>query len=185
MRKLAVLLGAVRRVFAIDTVLVPPRIAGSSSSPSTEGPPAWRALRQLARVRRTTPSSTEIDVCELEESEGARERAWLEPARAPELVECRVSRIEGGEHRARRRIVRQVGCRPRCEAHGLQHVGGRRDRCGAESQERVRAVTQGGGDLPGNREYLPPVLEREIGGDQRARSLARLDDDRRLRRARR
>ena len=34
-------------------------------------------------------------------------------------------------------------------------------------------------DLPRHRQHLPPVLEREVRGDERARALARLDDDRR------
>ena len=43
--------------------------------------------------------------------------------------------------------------------------------------KRVRALAERRRDLPGDCEHLPPVLEREIGRDERAGALARLDDD--------
>ena len=59
----------------------------------------------------------------------------------------------------------------------LEHVAARRERRRAEAEERIRASGQGARDLSGNGEHLPSVLEREVGRDQRAASLTRLDDD--------
>ncbi len=52
----------------------------------------------------------------------------------------------------------------------------------APSRSRcVRARARGRGDLAGNGEHLAPLVEREVGGDQRAAAFARLDDDRGVR----
>ena len=67
----------------------------------------------------------------------------------------------------------------RSEPEQLEHVLRRRERRRAEPEEVVRARGERAGDLARNGEHLAPLLEREIGGDQRAAALARLDDDRR------
>ena len=56
----------------------------------------------------------------------------------------------------------------------------RRERRRAASQQAVRARGQRRRDLARHGEDLAALLEREVGSDQRAASLARLDDDRRL-----
>jgi hypothetical protein len=60
----------------------------------------------------------------------------------------------------------------------LEHVFCSRERGCADPKQFVRAVAQRGCDLTRARENLPPLFEREVGGDQRAAALARLDDDR-------
>ena len=59
----------------------------------------------------------------------------------------------------------------------IEHVAGRRERRRAKAQQRVRPRRQRGRDLAGHGEDLPPGLECEVGGDQGAAALARLDDD--------
>ena len=51
----------------------------------------------------------------------------------------------------------------------------------AEPQEPVAPGGERRRDLARDGEHLPSLLERKIGRDQRAASLARLDDDRRRR----
>ena len=67
----------------------------------------------------------------------------------------------------------------RLDPERLEDVGRSGERRRAEPQECVRSCGQGGRDLARHREDLPPLLEREVGGDQRAASLTRLNDDRR------
>ncbi len=63
----------------------------------------------------------------------------------------------------------------------LQHVRRARDRDGAEADQRVRSGREGARDLAGNREHVPPLLQREVGRDEGAAPLSRLDDDGRFR----
>ena len=63
------------------------------------------------------------------------------------------------------------------EPEAGEHVVRARQRRRAELEQIVRARGQGRRDLAGHREHLSPLLQREVGGDQCAASLARLDDD--------
>ena len=72
------------------------------------------------------------------------------------------------------------GSSPSTASTSPAHVTG----AGAEPQQVVRAARELRGDLAGDGEHLASLLEREVGGDQRAAPLARLDDDRRERQAR-
>ena len=79
--------------------------------------------------------------------------------------------------RPRARRVRRARLRlRRGNAERLEHVAGARQRRRAEPEQRVGPGRQRRGDLTGHREDLPTRLEREVGRDQRAASLARLDD---------
>ena len=69
------------------------------------------------------------------------------------------------------------------DAERLEHVRDRGERRRAVPEQPVRADRERGRDLARHREHLAAFLEREVGGDQRAAPLARLDDDRRLREA--
>ena len=59
------------------------------------------------------------------------------------------------------------------------------DRHRAQTQQVIRPARERGCDLARDREHLATLVERQVGGDQRAAALARLDDERRLRQARR
>ena len=63
----------------------------------------------------------------------------------------------------------------RFEPEAGEHVGRARERRRAELQQVVRAGGERARDLARNGEHLSPLLQREIGGDQRAAALARLD----------
>ena len=58
-----------------------------------------------------------------------------------------------------------------------EDVGGARQRRRTQLEQRVRPRRQRARDLAGNGEDLSALLEREVGRDQRAAALARLDDD--------
>ena len=80
---------------------------------------------------------------------------------------------------------RRLGAAGELDPERMEHVADAGDRRRAEPQERVRAARERRRDLARNGQDLPPLLEREVGGDQRAASLARLDDHGRAREARR
>src|SRR5439155_3712100 len=63
------------------------------------------------------------------------------------------------------------------DAEANEHVGGSRERGGAEFEQGVRPRGETRADLTRNREDLSPLLEREVGGDERTAPLACLDDD--------
>ena len=67
----------------------------------------------------------------------------------------------------------------------LQHVVGARDRRRPEPEQRVGPGRERAGDLARHREDLAALLEREVGRDEGAAPLARLDDDGARDRARR
>src|SRR5581483_305694 len=95
--------------------------------------------------------------------------------------------VRGGEARSPDELVggrgqvvdeRRVDRSPcRDEPEDRQDVVGRRQRRGAELEERVRAGRERGADLAGHGEDLAALLEREIGRDQGTAPLARLHDD--------
>ncbi len=130
-----------------------------------------------AIVLRYTPSSASHLPGELELDERGRHSRRLEPRRTSDLVARERPVTQHGQHRDR--LVRHcLGRRfDRHEPVRLEHVTGARDRCRTQPQEPVRARRERARDLPGHCHHLPSVLEREVGGDQRARPLARLDDD--------
>ena len=138
--------------------------------------------RHRAIVLRTIPSSTATAPA----SSSSASAAAISPAPTP------VARLNSSgvpapasdrvQHRGGDWIVRdRLRGWLRLEAEGFENV--RRARCRGRSdpQQRVRACAEGGCDLAGHREHLAPVLQREIGGDERTGPLARLDDDRRPR----
>ena len=98
------------------------------------------------------------------------------PADPDELVRARRT-IEPLEDRPRRFAEIDFRLGGRFEAEQLEHVAGRGQRRGSEPQERIRSRAQRGRDLTRARKDLASLLEREVRGDQRAASLARLDDD--------
>ncbi len=105
-----------------------------------------------------------------------------EPGGSAELIRSACPRLHRGEHGARRCVVghRDADHR-RLEVERLEHVRRARRRRRTDAEQRVRSRAERRRDLPRHREHLPPVLEREVRGDQRARALAGLDDDRRAR----
>ena len=71
----------------------------------------------------------------------------------------------------------RLGRRRRVDPDRLEHVGRAGDRRRAEPEQRVRPLRELRGDLARDGEHLAALVEREVGGDQRAAPLARLDDD--------
>ena len=76
----------------------------------------------------------------------------------------------------RRRGCTGAGSTPTTASTSSTHGDRRR----AEPQQRVRAAREQRRDLAGHGEHLAALVEREVGGDQRAAPLARLDDDGRV-----
>ena len=63
------------------------------------------------------------------------------------------------------------------EPEDIEDVSGAQQRRGAEAEQVVRPTRQRGSDLARHSKDLAPLLEREVGRDQRTASLAGLDDD--------
>ena len=72
------------------------------------------------------------------------------------------------------RLLFDVGLDP----ERAEHIRDARHRRRTETQQVVRAARQRRGDLARHCEHLSPLVEREIGGDQRTAALTCLDDDR-------
>src|SRR5581483_8116689 len=107
---------------------------------------------------------------ELELNERSRDLRGALPRPPDELVRRRRQQIEEPS------ALGPVG---RLDAEAQQDVGRSGQRCRAELEQRIRARRQRRGDLARHGEDLAALLEREIGGDERTASLARLDNDRR------
>ena len=110
----------------------------------------------------------------------AATHAGVETGRTRQLVGRR------GASRARRARTRSGGPRP-APAPGAADSSPSTSRTSpthvtGAAPSRSRSFVPGesvDGDLAGNGQHLATLVEREVGGDQRAASLARLDDDRR------
>ena len=107
---------------------------------------------------------------QLELDEHPGDLGGAEPGLAHELVGARGQEVE----KRRRLRPARAPARSRTSARtSAAHVSGAAPSLSsafvpADSERR---------DLARHREHLAPLLEREIGGDQRAAALARLDDD--------
>ena len=108
--------------------------------------------------------------------------------RSDHLGDCspvlRTSSSAGGGQRARgsacrRSIDQRLAA---LDSERLEDVGRRGHRRRAEPEQRVRTAESADVISPGTAKHLAPLVERQVGGDQRAAALARLDDDRRRRR---
>src|SRR5215218_2079377 len=135
-------------------------------------PPEWTLIRPVYT------SCCEGTSRQLELGERRRERPRVEARCAGELVSARRTVAKPGEHRLSRGVKVYCLGRGAGEPEEVQHVGGRRQRRRAELEQVVRPGRKGGRDLPGNGEHLAPLLECEVGRDQRAASFASLDHDR-------
>ncbi len=67
----------------------------------------------------------------------------------------------------------------RLEPEDLEHVVGAGHRCRTEPEQRIRARRERARDLTRDGEHIASLLEREVGGDERAAPLPCLDHDRR------
>ena len=67
--------------------------------------------------------------------------------------------------------------RRRLDPERVQHVAGGQQGRRSEAEEGVRSLRQRARDLARDREHLPPLFEREVGGDQRAAALPSLHHD--------
>ena len=114
---------------------------------------------------------------ELELGQGDGELFGGEAGRPRELVGARRCLADAREHEACRRADLRLPAIGRDEPEALEHVLGARERRRAEPEQGVRAGGERTRDLARNREDLSPLLEREVGRDQRAAALAGLDDD--------
>ena len=65
----------------------------------------------------------------------------------------------------------------RLDPEDLEHVVGARHGRRAEPEQRIRAGRERARDLAGHCEHVAALLEREVGRDERAAPLARLDHD--------
>ena len=125
-------------------------------------------------------------------ADGYRSLRYTLPNRDASLdleLDERARNLVGAEPRLARRARRHspagaraaATARPsparRLDAERGEDVGSARQRRGAELEQRVRPGRERGRDLARHREHLPPLLERQIGRDERAAPLARLDDD--------
>ena len=114
-------------------------------------------------------------------------RARARPARARCLRPCcRCARTSSSALAGSRSSSGRVDAHDggRLEAEAREDVVGAGERRRAELEQCVRARGERRRDLARHREHLASLLEREVGGDQRAAALARLDDDRRRSEAR-
>ena len=141
--------------------------------------------RHRAIVLRTTPSSTATAPA----SSSSASAAAISPAPTP-VARLSSSGVPAPASTAVSTAAATgssgivVAGRCALEAEGFENV--RRARCRGRSdpQQRVRACAEAGGDLARHGEHLAPVLQREVGGDERTGPLAGLDDDRRPRESR-
>ena len=102
-----------------------------------------------------------------------------------EAVDVVGSVAQRREHVARGSARSGRNGRGSLEAHRCEHVVRHEQRRGSLAQQGVRAGRERGRDLAGHGENLATLLERELGRDQRAGALPRLDHDHGARRARR
>ena len=124
---------------------------------------------RIHEARRYTPSHTATRPSS-SSSTRARAISFAAEARlAREFVGARRQELE------QRRLLSFLGFG--LDPERGEDVGGARQRRCAQLEQRVRPRRQRARDLTGNRENLSAFLEREVGRDQGAAALARLDDD--------
>ncbi len=75
------------------------------------------------------------------------------------------------------RVDRRGDSRSHVEADRLEDVEDASHRRRSLTDQPVRPHAGGARDLPGHGHHLPSLLERHVGGDERARALAGLHDD--------
>src|SRR5512133_167780 len=135
----------------------------------------------LILIRRPHPPVTAVCFADeprkLELRQRGRKRACAEAGRARKLVRRRRALREAVQH-ARRGFAERgrLPGRHGAETKYLEHVRRRCERRRALAQETIRPRSERAGYLAWNGKDLAPVLESEVRGDQRAASLARLDD---------
>ena len=167
-----------------------PAARGFATQPAAaapDAPPAQpRAMRwnSCPGRRATRPSSSRS-------SRRALSSAARQPVRATSASSVDRIEAQGGEQRVAR--CRRAAARPRravavptpAAAQLLEDVGGAVDQLGALLDQRVAAARLRRMDRAGNREHVAPGLDRQPGGDQRARLQRRLDHQRAAASARR
>jgi hypothetical protein len=110
-------------------------------------------------------------------------RRGVDTGSSRDLVRRRRPRTYRSQHCASGcRELRRLHSR-RFEPELLEDVGRTRERHSSKAEERIRAVGQPRRDLARHGEDVPPLLECEVGRDQGAAPLPRLDDDRRNRKS--
>jgi hypothetical protein len=157
--------------------------ASSSSRRAGRTTNSTRAQYDLdGRAVDTVLERDQVGELELDESCGGPSR--IDPCRAHELV---------GRERAVAKPAEKLLCgrangrflsHHRREAEHLEYVACTGHGDGSEAEQRVCPAGEGARDLSGHRENVSSFFEREVGGDERAASLPRLDDDGRLAEAR-
>ena len=126
-----------------------------------------------------TPSSTATRPrARAASSAAARAQPAASPVARPSSSAVTAPVAERLEHGGAAAIVRHGrGCGADLETEQPRARRRRRSPASHQPQQRVRPAAEGARDLAGHGKHLAAVLEREVGGDQRAASLARLDDD--------
>src|SRR6266851_605317 len=97
--------------------------------------------------------------------------------RSCELVRARRPLTQTREHAPTLATGRRLVGFRLFEPEAREHVCGARQRRRPELEQRIRPRRERRRDLTRHGENLAALLEREIGGDQRAAALARLDHD--------
>ena len=156
------------------------RRASMKLSFTSGDPTVWRITSRYTPVRRSVDEPEQLEL-----GERRRHVAGAEPGPPHDLVGVAAGDIGDDERHGRDGAARARarGSHGRLDPDRLEHVGGARDGNGAEAEQRVRPVRERRGDLARHGEHLAALVEREVGRDQRAAALARLDDDRRAREA--